>query len=85
MGTCMKQSKAFANGQIEVTSAAKVGRLQLVNPARKNAVTAAMWRAIPLLRPFGLAARNRTVLGLLERLYRVFLRVRPALTRRLGR
>jgi enoyl-CoA hydratase/carnithine racemase len=47
MGTCMKQSKAFANGQIEATSIEKVGRLEIVNPARKNAVTAAMWRAIP--------------------------------------
>ena len=49
------------------------------------AAFAAMWRAIPLLRPLGLAARNRTVLGLLERLYVAFLRVRPALTRRLRR
>ena len=47
------------------------------------AAFAAMWRAIPLLRPLGLAARNRTVLALLERLYVAFLRVRPALTRRL--
>ncbi len=43
------------------------------------AAFAAMWRAIPLLRPFGLAARNRHVLGLLERLYVRFLRVRPKL------
>ena len=49
------------------------------------AAFAAMWRAIPLFRPFGLAARNRTVLGLLERLYVAFLRVRPALTQRLRR
>ena len=49
------------------------------------AAFAAMWRAIPLLRPLGLAARNRTVLGLLERLYVAFLRIRPALTRRLRR
>lgn len=47
MGTRMKQSRAFANGQIEVTSAAGVGLLQIVNPTRKNAITAAMWRAIP--------------------------------------
>lgn len=45
------------------------------------AAFAAMWRAIPLLRPFGLAARNRHVLRLLETLYRRFLRVRPALQR----
>jgi predicted DCC family thiol-disulfide oxidoreductase YuxK len=40
---------------------------------------AAMWRAIPALRPLGLAARNPTVLALLETSYRGFLRVRPAL------
>jgi predicted DCC family thiol-disulfide oxidoreductase YuxK len=43
------------------------------------AAFAAMWRAIPLLRPFGLAARNRTVLALLEWTYRRFLTVRPTL------
>jgi predicted DCC family thiol-disulfide oxidoreductase YuxK len=41
------------------------------------AAFAAMWRAIPLLRPLGLAARNDRVLRLLERLYLGFLRVRP--------
>jgi predicted DCC family thiol-disulfide oxidoreductase YuxK len=45
------------------------------------AAFAAMWRAIPLLRPLGLAARNRTVLALLERAYRRFLRLRPRLQR----
>jgi predicted DCC family thiol-disulfide oxidoreductase YuxK len=45
------------------------------------AAFAAMWRAIPLLRPLGLAARNRIVLALLERAYRRFLRVRPRLQR----
>nr|WP_235524142.1 DCC1-like thiol-disulfide oxidoreductase family protein [Sphingomonas sp. Leaf33] len=49
------------------------------------AAFAAMWRAIPLLRPIGLAARNRHVLGLLERLYRRFLRLRPRLQRWLAR
>ncbi|HZV84008.1 MAG TPA: DUF393 domain-containing protein [Brevundimonas sp.] len=49
------------------------------------AAFAAMWRAIPMLRPFGLAARNRFVLQLLERVYVAFLRVRPMLTRRLRR
>ncbi|MFA4893573.1 DCC1-like thiol-disulfide oxidoreductase family protein [Brevundimonas sp.] len=48
------------------------------------AAFAAMWRAIPVLRPLGLAARNRTVLGLLERLYIAFLRIRPTLVRALG-
>ncbi len=45
------------------------------------AAFAAMWRAIPLLRPLGLAARNRLVLALLERAYRAFLRIRPQLQR----
>ena len=50
------------------------------------AAFAAMWRAIPRLRPLGLAARNRHVLAVLERLYVAFLRARPrlqALARRL--
>jgi predicted DCC family thiol-disulfide oxidoreductase YuxK len=46
------------------------------------AAFAAMWRAIPLLRPLGLAARNKRVLWTLEQLYRGFLRVRPLLTGR---
>lgn len=44
----------------------------------------AMWRAIPLLRPLGLLARNRHVLRVLEALYRQFLRVRPRLQRWAG-
>ncbi|MGB5331542.1 MAG: DUF393 domain-containing protein [Woeseiaceae bacterium] len=49
------------------------------------AAFAAMWRAIPVLRPLGLLARFRPVLWLLERLYRGFLRVRPWLQRRVRR
>ena len=45
------------------------------------AAFAAMWRAIPLLRPLGLAARAPWVLAALERLYLVFLRFRPRLQR----
>ena len=45
------------------------------------AAFAAMWRAIPLLRPFGLAERNPVVLALLERGYQLFLRARPRLQR----
>jgi predicted DCC family thiol-disulfide oxidoreductase YuxK len=41
----------------------------------------AMWRAIPVLRPFGLMARNRLVLAVLERAYVAFLRLRPSLQR----
>lgn len=45
------------------------------------AAFAAMWRAIPLLRPLGLIARSPAVLRVLERLYVKFLRVRPRLQR----
>ena len=45
------------------------------------AAFAAMWRAIPVLRPLGLAARNAVVLALLEKLYGGFLKVRPKLQR----
>ncbi len=43
------------------------------------AAFAAMWRAIPVLRPLGLAARNLWVLAVLEAGYRGFLRLRPSL------
>lgn len=49
------------------------------------AAFAAMWRAIPLLRPFGQAARLPPLLWLLERLYRLFLRIRPRLQRHFAR
>jgi len=49
------------------------------------AAFAAMWRAIPLLRPLGLAARHPAVLALLERGYRAFLRFRPKLQRLVSR
>lgn len=49
------------------------------------AAFAAMWRAIPLLRPLGLLARNATVLAATERLYVRFLRIRPRLQRWLKR
>jgi len=42
---------------------------------------AAMWRAIPLLRPLGLLARIPLVLAFLERCYIGFLRFRPRLQR----
>jgi predicted DCC family thiol-disulfide oxidoreductase YuxK len=41
------------------------------------AAFAAMWRAIPLLKPLGWAARNPTILAMLERAYIRFLNVRP--------
>ena len=46
---------------------------------------AAMWRAIPLLRPLGLAARNRVILAALDKAYGLFLRARPALQKMLRR
>lgn len=49
------------------------------------AAFAAMWRAIPVLRPIGLIARNRLVLNLLERAYLRFLVVRPRLQRWSGK
>ena len=49
------------------------------------AAFAAMWRAIPLLRPVGLIARNGLVLAALERAYRLFLKVRPGLQRAMFR
>ncbi len=45
------------------------------------AAFAAMWRAIPVLRPLGLAARIPWVLRGLEASYGVFLRLRPMLQR----
>ncbi len=47
------------------------------------AAFAAMWRAIPVLRPLGLLARIKPVLWLLERAYIGFLRLRPWLQQRL--
>ncbi|WP_324076245.1 MAG: DUF393 domain-containing protein [Erythrobacter sp.] len=45
------------------------------------AAFAAMWRAIPVLRPLGLAARSPAVLRVLEAAYLRFLRLRPRLQR----
>ncbi|WP_271077517.1 thiol-disulfide oxidoreductase DCC family protein [Aurantiacibacter sp. MUD61] len=42
---------------------------------------AAMWRAIPLLRPFGQLARLPGLRQVFEMLYKGFLRVRPRLQR----
>ncbi len=48
------------------------------------AAFAAMWRAIPVLRPLGLLARSPTVLKLLEFAYLRFLTMRPGLQRLAG-
>lgn len=47
------------------------------------AAFAAMWRAIPMLRPIGLLARVPAVLAILEALYLQFLKVRPHIQKRL--
>lgn len=57
--------------------AAEAGR----PPVSGAAAFAAMWRAIPWLRPLGEAARWGPALWALERLYRLFLRARPRLQR----
>ncbi|MEH6717973.1 MAG: DUF393 domain-containing protein [Aurantimonas endophytica] len=49
------------------------------------AAFAAMWRAIPKLRPLGLAARNPLVLRFLERSYLLFLKGRPRLQKLVSR
>lgn len=57
---------------------AREGQGPLVSGA---AAFAAMWRAIPGLRLFGEIARAPPLLWLLERSYRLFLRIRPRLQR----
>ena len=47
------------------------------------AAFAAMWRAIPILRPIGLLARLPGALAVLEALYLQFLKVRPRIQKRL--
>ena len=48
------------------------------------AAFAAMWRAIPLLKPLGFVARNTFILRLLESLYLRFLKFRPRLQKLLA-
>ena len=78
---------ARASGDCPIDRAALLARFH----ARENgellvgaAAFAAMWRAVPLLRPIGLAARNPIMLAALEWLYLRFLTVRPMLQRLLA-
>lgn len=48
------------------------------------AAFAAMWRVIPVLRPLGLMAHNPIILRILERIYLLFLRIRPRIQRAMG-
>lgn len=57
--------------------AAEAGR----PPVSGAAAFAAMFRAVPLMRPLGEAMRLPPILWTTERLYRLFLVVRPALQR----
>ena len=68
--------RATALARLHATEITDDGRERTLSGA---AAFAAMWRAIPLLRPLGLAARHPAVLALLERAYRRFLMVRPRL------
>lgn len=43
----MSFERDFAGGLLRVTSSHSIGTITISNPDRKNAVTAAMWRAIP--------------------------------------
>ena len=70
-----------------VDRAALLARFHVMEDGRLlsgAAAFAAIWRAIPLLRPLGLAARLPGMLPILERGYRLFLRVRPRLQRLLA-
>jgi len=71
-GTCPTDREAL----LKRFHAREAGAVDLVSGAE---AFAAMWRAIPLLRPFGQLARIPPVLWLLERAYRGFLHVRPTL------
>jgi predicted DCC family thiol-disulfide oxidoreductase YuxK len=61
---------------------AREGDGELVSGA---AAFAAMWRAIPMLRPLGLAARVPPIAWTLERAYLLFLKARPWLQRQVSR
>ena len=70
--------------QCPVAPAALMARFHALEDGRLlsgAAAFAAMWRAVPWLRPIGLAARVPWVLALLEWAYRGFLRFRPGLQR----
>ncbi len=75
---------ARGDGGCPVDRAALLARFHAMEDGQMlsgAAAFAAMWRAIPLLRPLGLAARNHQVLALLERAYLAFLKIRPRLQR----
>lgn len=73
-----------ADGACPIDAATMLARFHASKGSRLlsgAAAFAAMWRAIPMLRQLGLAARTPLVLALLERIYLVHLRFRPRLQR----
>jgi predicted DCC family thiol-disulfide oxidoreductase YuxK len=83
-GAIRFQDVARGNGVCPIDQAELLARFHAREDGRMlsgAAAFAAMWRAIPVLRPLGLLARNRRVLAVLERLYLAFLKVRPGLQR----
>jgi len=79
---------ARENTPCPIDRAALLARFHAVEDGRLlsgAAAFAAMWRTIPWLRPFGLAARNPGVLAILESLYCRFLHLRPKLQRLMRR
>lgn len=76
----------FVNANLIEASACPTDRAELLERFHAQegerlhvgaAAFAAMWRAIPLLKPLGLLARLPGMTPLLDMLYRAFLRVRP--------
>jgi predicted DCC family thiol-disulfide oxidoreductase YuxK len=83
-GAIRFQDVARGNGVCPIDRAELLARFHAREDGRMlsgAAAFAAMWRAIPVLRPLGLMARDRRVLAVLERLYLAFLKVRPGLQR----
>lgn len=83
-GAIRFQDVARGNGVCPIDRAELLARFHAREDGRMlsgAAAFAAMWRAIPVLRPLGLMARDRRVLVVLERLYLAFLKVRPGLQR----
>jgi len=76
------------DGSCPLDRAALLARFHAMEDGRLvsgAAAFAAMWRAIPPLRPLGLLARHPLALQLLEAAYIAFLRVRPKLQRWVAR
>jgi predicted DCC family thiol-disulfide oxidoreductase YuxK len=76
------------DGAGPIEKSALLARFHVVENGRLRSgadAFAAMWRAVPRLRPLGLIAQRPIVLGGLEGLYRLFLRARPRLQQALRR